>query len=63
MSNWKCFTCKADMEEVYDIAIHFGDVELPEAEGLRCPVCGRQYLESEYVTSQLNPAEQMLAGK
>lgn len=63
MSSWKCYTCKVDMEEVDDIEIHFNDLALPEAEGLRCPVCGCQYLEVDYVISQLNPAEQMLAGK
>ena len=63
MSKWKCFTCKAEMEEVDDIAINFGDMNLPEAEGIRCPVCGAQYLESEYVVDQLSSAEQMLSGK
>ena len=51
------------MEEVDDIAISFGEMNLPEAEGLRCPNCGMQFLESEYVVDQLMSAEQMLAGK
>ena len=33
MSKWKCYTCKVDMEEVDDIAISFGEMNLPEAEG------------------------------
>ena len=63
MSKWKCFTCKVEMEEVDDIAISYGDMNLPEAEGLRCPSCGIQFLESEYVVDQLASAEQMLSGK
>ena len=60
---WICNKCGVEMEEVFDIAIKYGDMELPEAEGLRCPQCGVEYLESDYVTSQLNSAEQMLEGK
>ena len=51
------------MEEVDDIAISYGDMNLPEAEGIRCPSCGIQFLESEYVVDQLASAEQMLSGK
>ena len=63
MSNWKCFTCKEDMEKVKDIAVKYGKTKLPKAEGLRCPVCGVQYLESQYVAEQVAPAEEMLSGK
>lgn len=63
MSKWKCNTCKVEMEEVDDIQIAFGEMSLPEAEGLRCPSCGAEYLESEFVADQLVSAEQMLAGK
>ncbi len=63
MSMWKCFLCKAEMEEVDDIAINFGDMNLPEAEGLRCPVCGMELLEGSFVVDQLMSAEQMLSGK
>lgn len=60
---WICKKCAAEMEEVEDIALKYGDMELPEAEGLRCPVCGMEYLVSDYVTTMLNGAEQMLEGK
>ena len=60
---WICSKCNVEMEEVLDIALRYGDMDLPEAEGLRCPVCGVEYLESDYVTSMLNPAETMLEGK
>ena len=63
MSKWKCFNCKVDMEEVDDIQISFNDMTLPEAEGLRCPVCGIEFIESEYVVDQLTASEQMLSGK
>ena len=63
MNNWKCNVCNVDMEEADDIQINFGDMNPPEAEGLRCPVCGAEFLESEFVVDQLSSAEQMLAGK
>lgn len=61
--SWICSKCNVEMEEVDDIHIMYGDMELPEAEGLRCPNCGVEYLVSEYVTDELNSAEEMLQGK
>lgn len=61
--SWICSKCKVEMEEVDDIHIMFGEMELPEAEGLRCPSCGVEYLVSDYVTDELNSAEEMLQGK
>lgn len=61
--SWICSKCGVEMEEVDDIAISFGDMGLPEAEGLRCPSCSAEYLEKDYVTGQLNSAEEMLEGK
>ena len=63
MSMWKCNICKVEMEEVDDIEIAFGDMGLPEADGLRCPVCGMEMLEGEFVVDQLMSAETMLSGK
>jgi len=60
---WICDKCGVAMEEVDDIAINFKDMSLPEAEGLRCPQCGIQFLLSEYVIDQLAPAEAMMSGK
>ena len=60
---WICSKCNVEMEDVFDITVKYGDMDLPEADGLRCPVCGVEYLESEYVTGQLNSAEEMLEGK
>ena len=53
----------AEMEEVYDIEIQYKDMELPEAEGIRCPVCGMEFLLEELVTEELNEAEKMLESK
>lgn len=63
MSKWKCFTCKTDMEEVDDIKIAFNDIDLPDAPGFRCPVCGIQFLDGDFVVQELASAETMLSGK
>ena len=63
MSMWKCYTCKADMEEVDDIKIHYNDMELPDAPGFRCPVCGIEFMDGDFVVSELAYAEEMLTGK
>ena len=62
-SKWKCYTCRVEMEKVLDISVKFRKFNLPKAEGLRCPQCGVQYLESDYVAEQVSPAEEMLSGK
>lgn len=61
--SWYCNICKEEMEEVDDIAISFGEISLPEAEGVRCPKCGKEYLLVDYVVDELSSAEQMLSGK
>lgn len=61
--SWTCCKCNCEVEEVYDISITYESSELPQAEGLRCPTCGKEYLLSDYVTGELNSAEQMLEGK
>jgi len=61
--SWYCNICKEEMEEVDDIAISFGEISLPEAEGIRCPKCGKEYLLADYVVDELSSAEQMLSGK
>ena len=63
MSDWICVNCNHDTEEADDIEIRYGDMELPSASGVRCPVCGREYLISEFVVDELNAAVQMLEGK
>jgi len=60
---WICSKCNVEVAEVDDIAIKYGETELPEAEGLRCPNCGVEFLEAFFVTTELNSAEQMLEGK
>lgn len=61
--NYVCGKDGAQMEEVYDIAIEYNDMELPEAEGIRCPECGMEFLLEELVTGELNEAEAMLESK
>ena len=56
MSDWICVNCNHDTEEADDIEIRYGDMELPSASGVRCPVCGREYLISEFVVDELNAA-------
>lgn len=60
---WTFVKCACEMQEVDDIEITYGDMSLPDAEGIRCPQCGKEYLMSAYVLDELNSAEQMLEGK
>ena len=63
MGEWLCSTCKVKMEEVDDIQIFYGEVDLPDALGIRCPSCGQEYLLEQFVTDELIAAEEMLEGK
>ena len=61
--SYVCGKDGAEMAEVFDIEIEYNDMELPEAEGIRCPVCGMEFLLEDLVTGELNEAELMLEGK
>ena len=61
--SYKCGKDGADMEEVYDIGVRYNDMDLPEADGLRCPTCGMEFLLEDMVTGELNEAEAMLESK
>jgi len=63
MSEWICNKCNVAMEDTDDIKIIYGDVDLPQAIGYRCPVCKTEYLDGEYVVNELMSAEEMLEGK
>lgn len=63
MANWKCSKCNVAVEEVDDIVLAYNDIELPPGRGYRCPVCGAEYLDGDYVIDELASAEQMLEGK
>ena len=52
-----------DMEEVDDIKITYKDLELPDASVFRCPGCGIEFMDGEFVVNELNSAETMLEGK
>jgi hypothetical protein len=51
------------MEEVFDIPLRYKDMDMPEAEGLRCPKCGIEFLEEQLVVDELNDSEKMLESK
>lgn len=61
--SWICCKCGVAVEESDEIAINYGDMDLPEAEGLVCPSCHTSYLLKDFVVDQLKPAEEMLQGK
>lgn len=61
--SWICCKCCVAVEESDEIAINYGDMDLPEAEGLVCPSCHASYLLKDFVVDQLKPAEEMLQGK
>ena len=60
---YKCGKCNVEMEEVFDIPLRYKDMDMPEAEGLRCPECGIEFLEEELVVDELNGSETMLESK
>ncbi|PAB60564.1 DUF7479 domain-containing protein [Anaeromicrobium sediminis] len=60
---YKCGKCNVEMEEEFDIQMKYQDIDLPEAEGLRCSVCGIEFLEESVVVDELNGSETMLESK
>lgn len=60
---YKCGKCNVEMEEVFDIITSYNEMELPEAQGLRCPECNTEFLLEDFVISDINSAEQMLETK
>jgi DNA-directed RNA polymerase subunit RPC12/RpoP len=63
MANWKCSKCGVEMEETKEIKLIFNDLDLPPARGYKCPSCGVEYLDGDYVTEELGSVEEMLEGK
>lgn len=61
--DWYCNKCKAQMEEVSDIKVFYGELDLPDGAGYRCPVCGIEFMDADFVILEMAPAEQMLEGK
>lgn len=60
---YRCGKCNVEMEEEFDIEMKYKDTELPEAEGLRCPECGVEFLLEELVIEELSQSEEMLESK
>jgi hypothetical protein len=51
------------MEEAEITLIFMEDMEIPGANGIKCPKCGVEYLLEEFVIDQVVQAEKMLDGK
>ena len=60
---WICSACNVPTQEVSDVQLIYNDLDLPPGVGYRCPACGLEFLDGEYVINELNPAETMLEGK
>ncbi|HEX3010754.1 MAG TPA: hypothetical protein VHQ70_01790 [Syntrophomonadaceae bacterium] len=62
-TEWNCYMCHVEVEEVGDIAMHYNEVELPPIDGYRCPKCKVELLSENIVMTMLFMAEQMLEAK
>lgn len=60
---WICSKCNVKMENVDDIKLIYGEIDLPPGRGKRCLSCSIEFLDGDYVVDELNSAEQMLEGK
>lgn len=63
MAKWMCSKCNVAMEEVSDIKLIYGEIDIPPGTGYRCPQCAVEFLDGDYVVDELASAEQMLEGK
>lgn len=63
MDSWLCSRCQVKVDDVDDIEIFYGEIDLPPASGYRCPVCKAEFIDGTLVVYELNPAEEMLEGK
>ena len=61
MSEWHCFKCKQKMVEE-EIPVSYLDLD-GEAEGLKCPQCGVQYIMEDYVIEKMLKGEKMIEEK
>jgi ArsR family metal-binding transcriptional regulator len=61
MADWYCFRDKVPMEKK-DIALSYMDLTqyIP---GIKCPVCGEEYLTEDIVTTVVQAAEDALEAK
>lgn len=62
MSEWYCFKCKKKMVEEEEIPVVYLDLD-GEAEGLKCPQCGVQFVMEEYVMEKMLKGEKMIEEK
>lgn len=58
-----CAKCNVEMEEVFDIAVSYKGMDLPETDGFTCPCCSINFITEEKVVDEVMPAEMMLESK
>ena len=61
MAEWYCFEDKVKMEEA-DVTLSYLVINR-FFKGLKCPVCGVQYLPEEVVLTEIQAAEEELESK
>ncbi|NLV30061.1 MAG: hypothetical protein GXY47_02815 [Acidobacteria bacterium] len=61
MTEWYCYEDKVAMEEK-ELLISYMLLR-QFVPGIKCPVCGREYLTEEVVSTIVNPAEDALEQK
>jgi hypothetical protein len=61
MPDWYCFK---DKEKMINTSIRLSYMMLSQrVPGLKCPVCGTEYLSEEFVMTTVKEAESLLEGK
>ena len=61
MDEWHCFKDKVKMKET-TVTLSYMNLT-QDVPGLKCPVCGVEYLTERTVLNVVGPAENMLEGK
>ena len=61
MADWYCFQ---DKEKMVDAQLLLSYMMLTQrVPGLKCPICGAEYLTEEFVMTTVKDAESLLEGK
>lgn len=61
MDEWHCFVDKVKMEKAELTLTHM--MLTQRVPGLKCPVCGVEYITEKIATTSVRSAEQILEGK
>ena len=62
MEQWYCFKCKEKMKET-EVTLSYMGVEMPGAEGIKCPNCGVKYLLEKFTIEQVREGEKLMETK